>query len=76
MMGVIFLPSSHSRFPSLFLLSSPPLFPLLHSFPLLLTFPLLPSSLPCSDVLSTIDQTEFEGFEYINPLLMSKVDDV
>jgi len=27
-------------------------------------------------VLSEIDQTEFEGFEYINPLLMSKVDDV
>ena len=67
-----------SSFPLLhsLLSSSPPLFPLLHSFPLLLTFPLLPSSLPCSDVLSTIDQTEFEGFEYINPLLMSKVDDV
>jgi atypical protein kinase C iota type len=26
--------------------------------------------------LAAIDQTEFEGFEYINPLLMSKVDDV
>jgi len=32
--------------------------------------------IPCSGVLSEIDQTEFEGFEYINPLLMSKVDDV
>ena len=39
-------------------------------------FPLLLSSPPYSDVLGTIDQTEFEGFEYINPLLMSKVDDV
>ena len=29
MIGVIFLPSSHSPFPSLFLLSSPPLFTLL-----------------------------------------------
>ena len=35
-----------------------------------------PSPSPSSTVLSTIDQTEFEGFEYINPLLMSKVDDV
>lgn len=25
----------------------------------------------CSDVVKKIDQSEFEGFEYINPLLMS-----
>ena len=31
---------------------------------------------PLSSTLAAIDQTEFEGFEYINPLLMSKVDDV
>ncbi len=30
----------------------------------------------CSDVLAQIDHGEFEGFEYVNPLLMSKVDDV
>lgn len=29
------------------------------------------SSFYCSDVVKKIDQSEFEGFEYINPLLMS-----
>ena len=28
----------------------------------------------CRSVLAQIDQGEFEGFEYINPLLISKVD--
>lgn len=28
------------------------------------------------EVLAQIDHGEFEGFEYVNPLLMSKVDDV
>lgn len=31
-------------------------------------FPFSPSY---SDVVKKIDQSEFEGFEYINPLLMS-----
>lgn len=29
----------------------------------------------CSGVLAKIDQGLFEGFEYVNPLMMSKVDD-
>ena len=31
---------------------------------------------PVRDVLKEIEQEEFEGFEYVNPLLMSKVEDV
>ena len=29
-----------------------------------------------SDVIGAIDQSEFAGFEYVNPLLMSKVEEV
>lgn len=32
---------------------------------------LLSFSVRFSDVVKKIDQSEFEGFEYINPLLMS-----
>jgi hypothetical protein len=29
---------------------------------------------PCRTVIERIDQSEFEGFEYVNPLLMSLED--
>jgi len=31
-------------------------------------------SLCCRKVIDKIDQSEFEGFEYVNPLLMSQED--
>lgn len=32
--------------------------------------------LPCRDTIKRIDQSEFEGFEYINPLLLSAEESV
>ena len=37
---------------------------------------MLPSPFVHRSLLETIDQSEFDGFEYINPLLMSSDDAV
>ena len=38
--------------------------------------PTEPSLAPRRDVIKRIDQSEFEGFEYINPLLLSTEESV